>query len=255
MINTFMNNAKGLTKNPLGIIALFISLIYGFACLVLSTSISNLNGENERMTLIWFIIIFPLIILSGFIFLVIKHHEKLYAPSDYSDEESFLKTFRDKIRFQETNLEVTKENINDETDLTEVISKSDNKDFNNVLFSDKAKQNLSLANQSFNFVKEELSFLMDKNIISRFTFGVQSPEYYLYELTFNQTFFKQNATRNEAVIMRVTELTNNKYAIVGIGKGIIEENPEQFAIKLKQYIDKRILKKWMKEEEYNKLPK
>ncbi len=251
-----MSNAKGLTKNPLGIIALFISLIYGFACLVLSTSISNLNGENERMPLIWFIIIFPLIILSGFIFLVIKHHEKLYAPSDYSDEESFLKTFKDKIRFQETHLEVTKENINDETDLKDVISKSDNKDFNNVLFSDNAKKNLSLANQSFNFVKEELSYLMDKNIISSFKFGVQSPEYYLYELTFNNTFLKEkNAISKEAVIMRVTELNNNQFAIVGIGKGIIEEDPEQFAKKLKQYIDKRILKKWMKTEEYNKLPK
>lgn len=87
----FMDKAKGLTKNPLGIIALFISLIYGFACLVLSTSIINLHGSAERLPLIYFIIIFPILILGVFTFLVIKHHEKLYAPSDFIDEDNFIK--------------------------------------------------------------------------------------------------------------------------------------------------------------------
>ena len=62
-ITKFLKDAKGFAKNPLSIIALFISLIYGFACLVLSTSISNLTGLSERLPLIWFIIIFPLLIL------------------------------------------------------------------------------------------------------------------------------------------------------------------------------------------------
>lgn len=91
-LSDFMEKAKGLTKNPLGIIALFISLIYGFACLVLSTSLKNLEGQAERLPLIWFIIIFPVFILIGFIFLVVNHHEKLYAPSDYKDEANFIKT-------------------------------------------------------------------------------------------------------------------------------------------------------------------
>jgi hypothetical protein len=99
MIKNFTANTKGLTKNPLGIIALFVSLIYGFACLVLSTSISNLHGVNERLPLIWFIIAFPLIILIAFIFLVVKHHEKLYSPSDYRADEAFIQTIgKDKIK-------------------------------------------------------------------------------------------------------------------------------------------------------------
>ncbi len=99
MIENFITNAKGLTKNPLGIIALFVSLIYGFACLVLSTSISNLKGENERLPLIWFIIAFPLIILIAFVFLVVKHHEKLYSPSDYRADDAFIQTIgKDKIK-------------------------------------------------------------------------------------------------------------------------------------------------------------
>jgi len=90
-ISDFMEKAKGLTRNPLGIIALFVSLIYGFACLVLSSSLSNLHGQEERLPLIWFIIFFPVLILIGFIFLVVKHHHKLYAPSDYKDESNFVK--------------------------------------------------------------------------------------------------------------------------------------------------------------------
>jgi hypothetical protein len=91
MIEPFINNVKGFTRNPLGIVALFISLIYGFACLVLSTSLNNLQGDQERLPLIWFIIIFPIIILISFIYLVIYHHEKLYSPSDFKEDDAFIK--------------------------------------------------------------------------------------------------------------------------------------------------------------------
>jgi hypothetical protein len=92
-VTNFMDKAKGLTRNPLGIIALFISLIYGFACLVLSTSIKNLQYPCERLPLIWFIILFPILILGAFTYLVVKHHPKLYGPSDFKDEKNFINTF------------------------------------------------------------------------------------------------------------------------------------------------------------------
>ena len=92
-ITDFMSKTKGLTRNPIGIIALFISLIYGFACLVLSTSLSNLQGSSERLPLIWFIISFPILILIAFTYLVVKHHKKLYAPSDFKDEKNFVNAF------------------------------------------------------------------------------------------------------------------------------------------------------------------
>ena len=87
-----MDKAKGLTRNPLGIIALFISLIYGFACLVLGLAGGQLTS-NERIPLVWFLIGFPILILCSFVFLVTKHHNKLYAPSDYKDERNFVKGF------------------------------------------------------------------------------------------------------------------------------------------------------------------
>ena len=128
-----MNNTKGLTKNPLGIIALFVSLIYGFACLVLSTSISNMHNNTERLPLIWFIILFPLIILIAFIYLVVNHHEKLYSPSDFRGDDSFIFTIDErkrklKIKEEVENLEAspksyeTKENKNDNSEIETIIT-------------------------------------------------------------------------------------------------------------------------------------
>jgi hypothetical protein len=88
-LNTFANAAKGLAKNPLGIIALFIVLIYGFAALTLGFNTSL--QAAERLPLIWFLVIFPVIVLFTFGWLVSHHHEKLYAPADYQSDESFLR--------------------------------------------------------------------------------------------------------------------------------------------------------------------
>lgn len=87
----FMKSAKEFTRNPLGIIALFISLIYGFASLLLNSTVEKLT-ECERFLLILFIVIFPVLVLGTFYFLVTKHHWKLYAPNDYRDDSSFLRT-------------------------------------------------------------------------------------------------------------------------------------------------------------------
>lgn len=79
--------AKNLAKNPLGIIALFIVMIYSFAALTLGAT-SHLT-EDERLPLVWFLVIFPVIVLATFGWLVSEHHEKLYAPADYRNDQDF----------------------------------------------------------------------------------------------------------------------------------------------------------------------
>jgi hypothetical protein len=82
---------KDLVRNPIGIIGLFISLIYGFANLLLGSTASTLTPA-ERWPIIIFIVVFPVIVLGAFYCLVARHHGKLYAPSDYKDDKSFLRT-------------------------------------------------------------------------------------------------------------------------------------------------------------------
>jgi len=88
-IKEFANSAQGFTKSPLGIIALFIVLVYGFASIVVGF---GQDLSNHIAPLIYFMVLFPVLVFLGFLWLVAKHHRKLYGPSDFKDEENFLKT-------------------------------------------------------------------------------------------------------------------------------------------------------------------
>ena len=63
-VKDFGDTATRLAKNPLGIIALFIVLVYGFAALV--TAFAGTFATSERLPLIWFLVLFPVLVLSGF---------------------------------------------------------------------------------------------------------------------------------------------------------------------------------------------
>lgn len=87
-LETFGGTASKLSQNPLGIIALFIVLVYGFASLVVGLG-KNINGGTATI-LVWFMVLFPVLVLGVFAWLVSRHHTKLYAPKDYKQEEHFL---------------------------------------------------------------------------------------------------------------------------------------------------------------------
>jgi CheY-like chemotaxis protein len=92
MNNQFKNfggTAKSLARNPLSIIALFIVLVYGFASLV--TAFAGSFTASERLPLIYFLILFPVLVLGVFAWLVSRYSGKLFAPSDFKDEDNFVK--------------------------------------------------------------------------------------------------------------------------------------------------------------------
>ncbi|WP_022962478.1 hypothetical protein [Halopseudomonas pelagia] len=82
--------AKGLARNPLGIIALFIVLVYGFASLV--TAFAGSFTPEERLPLIYFLVLFPIVVLAVFAWLVSAHSGKLFAPADFKNEENFVRS-------------------------------------------------------------------------------------------------------------------------------------------------------------------
>lgn len=87
-LKDFGTTAKSLSRNPLGIIALFIVLVYGLACLVLITGGSL--SISERLPIIYFLIIFPFVVLGVFTYLVAARAGQLFAPSDFKNEETYL---------------------------------------------------------------------------------------------------------------------------------------------------------------------
>ena len=78
-----------MARNPLGIIAAFITLIYAMSALLLGTTVSKLSEGNQTV-LVWFLVLFPVLILAVFGWLVINHHRKLYAPLDFRSDDGFL---------------------------------------------------------------------------------------------------------------------------------------------------------------------
>jgi len=88
-INSFGRTAKGLARNPLGIIALFIVLIYGVTALV--TAFASSLTASERLPLIWFLVIFPVLVLVVFSWLVSRHSSKLFSPSDFKNEDNYVR--------------------------------------------------------------------------------------------------------------------------------------------------------------------
>lgn len=85
---SWLREARGFTRNPLGIIGLFVVLIYGLAVVV--AGFSQHLSEGQRWVMVAVVALFPPLVLAAFFRLVTQHHAKLYAPSDWKDERNFL---------------------------------------------------------------------------------------------------------------------------------------------------------------------
>ena len=87
-ISEFSKAARDLSKNPLGIIALFIVLIYGMATIVVLQG--NKLTTYERNVFVWFLVSYPVLVLLIFSWLVSRHSRKLYAPQDFIDQAHWM---------------------------------------------------------------------------------------------------------------------------------------------------------------------
>lgn len=91
----FGDTATRLARNPLGIIALFIVLVYGFASLV--TAFAGSFSAAERLPLIYFLVLFPLVVLFVFHQMVTKYPRNLFAPSDFKNEDNYVRMQMDAV--------------------------------------------------------------------------------------------------------------------------------------------------------------
>lgn len=90
--NDFAESAKTLARNPLGIIALFIVMVYAIGGLVISLAKPEFY-QNPYHPSVIFLSSFPICVLLIFAYLVARHHQKLYSPGDFQDQHHFVKTF------------------------------------------------------------------------------------------------------------------------------------------------------------------
>ena len=115
----------GHIKNPLTVIAIFAAI----AEISGTTVLPFIESENQGIY-IWFLMLFP-VFLVGIFFLTLNfNHKVLYAPSDYKNEDNFLKSFgkattqekEDKLReeIEEANDDSPSDENSDETENTAI---------------------------------------------------------------------------------------------------------------------------------------
>lgn len=134
-------------RNPIGIIGIFLVLVEVIAAMVVINSSLN---DTINLILILFIVIFPILVLGVFYNLVTKHHEKLYSPSDYQDENNFVKTY-DKI----TQNEILIPQSSDSTTVSQNLTEKDM-----VYIKESLKSILSV--QESLFVEKDKMILLDE---------------------------------------------------------------------------------------------
>ena len=76
-------------KNPLTVIAIFAGLAE-----VAGTVVLPFVAETNQLTYIWFLMVFPTLLVLLFFLTLNKNPKVLYAPSDFRDESNYMKIFR-----------------------------------------------------------------------------------------------------------------------------------------------------------------
>ena len=83
-IGSFGKIAAILSRGPLGIIALFIVLVYGLASLLITSG--GDFAPAERLLLVCFLVFFPILLLAVFAWLVSNHPGKLFNPNQFEEK-------------------------------------------------------------------------------------------------------------------------------------------------------------------------
>lgn len=88
----FSTTASKLSRGPLGIIALLIVLVYALASIVAGAA--TFSSSMERIPLVYFMVLFPVLVLGCFTWLLARHPTSLYPPTDFKDERNYLEAQR-----------------------------------------------------------------------------------------------------------------------------------------------------------------
>lgn len=114
-------NKTGVVKNPLSVIAIFAGIAE-----ISGASVLPFISPEKQWLYIWFLMTFPFALVFLFFATLNLNHKVLYAPSDYSSDESFLEGIRVSraARPEVSSLEETIEH-NIESALSSALSKNE----------------------------------------------------------------------------------------------------------------------------------
>lgn len=88
-------------KNPLGVIAVFACI----SEIAMTLTLLNLQGEMQRM-FIWFVMLFPILLVSAFFFVMYRKPACLFSPTDYQDDTAYLRSIGSEKNIEELSIKV-----------------------------------------------------------------------------------------------------------------------------------------------------
>lgn len=177
-----MNITGNIIKNPLTIIAIFAGIVE----IGSNTVLPFLTDENQS-TYIWFLMIFPILLVLIFFYILYNKHEVLYAPSDYTDDKVFQDILNN--RRKSTSLEINKKLKEELKDLDEQ-SKKQNKSITTLAKApqeEPTKKPTSIDesdNNKLNIERFRNTFLKNRN--SRFYTIIESYLLNMYKIKSNK---------------------------------------------------------------------
>jgi len=83
-----MTEQIGHIKNPLTVISRFAAIAE-----ISGTAVLPFIAPENQATYIWFLMVFPVLLVGTFFLTLNFNHKTLYAPSDYKNQDHFLKLF------------------------------------------------------------------------------------------------------------------------------------------------------------------
>lgn len=231
------NNLKYFLRNPLGIIALFVTICYLIAGLVFTIGLDKLNGATERLPFIWFIIIFPVIIFIVFVLLVCFNHEKLYGPADFKDEANFIKLTNTELQTK-YKIEATENSIYEESTPISIENSTDaikNENLNISKLAYYAENSTHLAVQKLN---EIYNTKFTKEVrVGRHTYdaiGNIDGKTYIVECKYIRNITINRLLSIYQQVLRYRESIFNKKPQMII-VCILEKYTEEICVKIKEY--------------------
>jgi|GEM_PF-3280644 len=90
-----MTDKIGHIKNPLTIIAIFAGLAE-----VGGTIVLPLLQQSTQSVYVWFLMLFPTLLVGSFFWLLYNKHHVLYAPSDFHDDSTFQQVMQASLSVQ-----------------------------------------------------------------------------------------------------------------------------------------------------------
>jgi hypothetical protein len=158
-----MNISGNIIKNPLTIIAIFAGIVEVGS----NTVLPFLTHENQS-TYIWFLMLFPFVLVLIFFFILYTRHHVLYAPSDFNDEKNFNELLYNTRKSTSKELDIK---IKDEIQILNEQSKQLDKELEKIK-NEPSTIDLSTKFEKFNnLIKNSRRVIMsiENNLLDKFS--------------------------------------------------------------------------------------